>query len=258
MSPTRRLCLLVSVWILANQMQAQSPDSLAAPASILPQNAANWQTPYTPMRGRVGLYVGDQAGGPVRYNTRFPEVKSNPHPASYYHAPAFAGIEAELATSKGALLMGALLRRDLWHSAITGRAVNHLGETWLVESFDFSDQAVFVGWVFGQRYQEAMWSADFAIVYDQGRLVTGLSRPTDVEAVKATVNIRAFSLRARLQRAIIGSRALQVTLGPEIHVPLASKITETSDAELRGWVAENLQLKNSAAVGLSLMTSLRF
>jgi hypothetical protein len=252
------LLFLVTVNLSSMSVLAQMPDSFEASNDDVSHSSPAWRHAHTPMRGRLGVIIGDQAGGPIRYNTRFPEVKSDPHPSSYYHAPAFAGLEGEFALRTGALLVGTLVRRDPWHKSMASRSVVHSGESWMVESFDFHGESLAIGWVFGERYREAPWTADCALVYDQGEVQTSLSRTSDPKASEAKIQIKAASLRTRLHMGTANSGALQVSVGPEIHLPLWSQVSENSAAPLRDWVLANVQLKNSAAIGLGFTSSLRF
>jgi hypothetical protein len=126
-----------------------------------------------------------------------------------------------------------------------------------VETFDFSGQALALGWVFGERYREATWSADCALIYDQGNVRTSLTKTMDASASDSSIQIKALSLRTRLHVGTVSSGLWQLSSGPEIHMPLWSQLAENSDVRLRGWVAEHVQLKNSAAIGLSVMGSVR-
>ena len=230
---------------------------LGIEAGSLSQSSAQWRNPKTPSRARVGLSLGDQAGGPVRYNTRFPELKSDPNPASYYHAQAFVGLEAEYGLQSGALLIGGLSRRDLWHRSIAARSVVQNGEDWMVEDFDFSDQAFLIGWVFGERYREAAWSADFALVYDQAVIKASMSREVVPSTSNAKVSLSAASFRTRIHFSKVSSGPFQLSAGPELHLPVWSQLKDDSDINIRSWVGKSVDLKNSAAVGFGIMTSLR-
>jgi hypothetical protein len=253
-----RLLVVLMTALCSMPTLAQTTGSSEVSVDGAPHSSAAWRLAHTPMRGRIGAMIGDQAGGPIRYNTRFPELKSDPHPSSYYHAPAFAGLEGEFALRTGALLVGTLVRRDPWHKSMASRSVVHSGESWVVESFDFHGESLAIGWVFGERYREAPWTADCALVYDQGEVKTSLSRSSDPKASEAKIQIKSASLRSRLHMGTVNSGALQVSVGPEIHLPLWSQVSENADAPIRDWVLENVQLKNSAAIGFGFTSSLRF
>ena len=223
------------------------------------QNSPRWKVPRTPQSFRIGINAGDHGGGPVRYNTRFPEVKSDPHPASYYHGPAFAAVEVEFVTSAGGLILQVVTRRDLWHKAIAGRSVTHEGEIWSVDAFHFADQGAYLGWMLGERYREAPWMVDFGLMYEQALVTAKMSTLANPERpYEFKERLDACSARARAQFCTTGSGTLQACVGPEIYIPLFSRKYDGSQAALYGWVSDQLQLKNSAAVGLTLGSSLRF
>jgi len=222
----------------------------------IPQSSSLWRYPHTPFKTRFGFVVGDQAGGPVRYNTHFPDVRSDPHPASYFHSLVSIGGEFEYAFKRGGLLLGALIRRDVWHRSIKRRSTTRGSEAWTVEDFAISDSGFLFGWVFGERYREVPWAADLALVYDRGSVDVILGR-SDGSTALGQVNIEALSLRSRFQFGWTSSRAFSFSLGPEIHLPIVQKLSDRSDAVLQDWVKTNLELKAAAALGVSMMASYR-
>ena len=222
----------------------------------IPQSSSLWHYPHTPFKTRFGLVVGDQAGGPVRYNTHFPDVRSDPHPASYFHSLVSIGGEFEYAFKRGGLLLGALVRRDVWHRSIKRRTIIRGSETWTIEDFGVTDNALVLGWMFGERYREAPWAADLALVYDRGSVDLTLGR-SDGSSTLGQVNLEALSLRSRFQFGWTSSRSLSFSLGPEIHLPILQKISDRSDSVLQEWVKKNLELKAAAALGVSMMASYR-
>jgi len=222
----------------------------------VPQSSSLWHYPHTPFKTRFGIVVGDQAGGPVRYNTHFPDVRSDPHPASYFHSLVSIGGEFEYAFKRGGLLLGALVRRDVWHRSMKRRSIIRENETWTVEDFAVSDNGLLFGWVFGERYREVPWAADLALVYDRGSVDLTLGR-SDGSTALGQVNIEVLSLRSRFQFGWTSSQAFSFSLGPEIHLPIVQKPSDRSDAVLQEWVKTNLELKGAAALGVSMMASYR-
>lgn len=221
-------------------------------------NAENWHYPHTPMLMRLGLAAGMAAGGPIRYNTRFPEVKPDPHPTSYFIAPSFVSIEVEYSFTNGALLLGLVSRKDLAHQGIKSRRVTHEGDSWTVDSFAFSDTGIIVGWIFGERFNEAWWWADLAVIGDRGGVDAKMTRSSVPSTSHAQVNITAVSFRARASAGIFNAGPFQLSAGPEIHLPVWYRLSDQSDLELRSWVSDTLALKASGSLGLAIMTSLRF
>ena len=226
-------------------------------SSEVPQSSPNWRYPHTPFKVRLAFFLGDQAGGPVRFNTRFPEVKSDPHPASYFHALPMIGGELEYAMKWGGLLVGALIRRDVWHPGIKGRAIAIDNQTWTVDTFAVNSAAFVLGWVFGERYREAPWSSDIALVYDRGSADTTLTEVGGSTAI-GQVGIDALTLRARLQFNLYGSNEINISAGPDFHLPAWQSLVDQSDENIKSWLANHIQLKSSASIGLSLMTNYRF
>lgn len=222
-----------------------------------PQNAPNWRYPHNPMKVRLGFFIGDQAGGPIRFNTRFPEVKSDPHPASYFHSLPLVGGELEYGMKGGGLLLGALVRRDLWHPGIEKRELAVNGQIWTVDDFAVNSTAFIFGWVFGERYRESPWNADIAFVYDRGSADTTLSDSIGDLSI-GQVSIDALSFRTRLQFNLYGVGAVGISAGPDFHVPVWQSVTDQSDDKVGEWLATNMELKSSAALGVSMMTSYRF
>ena len=244
-----------------------SPATGAAIDSKVPQttppdgpkhNNANWRYPHTPMLMRLGLAAGMEAGGPIRYNTRFPEVKPYPHPTSYFMAPSFVSIEVEYSFTNGAILLGLVSRQDLAHPGIKSRRVTHEGESWTVDRFEFSDTGLIVGWIFGERFNEARWWADLSVIGDRGGVDATMTRPSVPSSSRAQVNITALSFRARASAEIFNAGPFQLSAGPEIHLPIWYRLSDQSDLELRPWIADTLALKASGSLGLAIMTSLRF
>ena len=197
-----------------------------------PQSAPNWRYPHTPMKVRLAFYLGDQAGGPVRFNTRFPEVKDDPHPASYFHTLPMIGGELEYAKKWGGILVGALFRRDIWHSGIKGRSLKIDDQEWAVDDFSMNSSGLVIGWVFGERYREAPWISDIALVYDRGSADTSLSAANGSTAI-GQVGIEALTLRSRLQFNLRGSSSVNFSAGPEFHVPVWQSMTDQSDDAIK-------------------------
>ena len=234
-------------------------DPLLRPSnpSDIPQSSVLWQYPHTPFKVRFGFFVGDHMGGPIRFNTRFPEIKSDPHPASYFHSLASAGGEMEYAMTSGGVLLGAIFRRDLWHKGIVGRSLAVDGEVWQVDDFSVNSAAFTLGWVFGERYREVPWSADISLVYDRGSADAVMMRSSGATAI-AQNSIEALTLRSRLHLHTRVSTAMNISAGPDIYVPMWQDNADRSDEVLRAWFSEKVQLKSSSALGLSVMGSYRF
>jgi hypothetical protein len=237
---------------------AVSARSGAGSAGELPQNPAQWRFPHTQSRLRLSMAGGLQAGGPIRYNTRFPEAKSDPHPPSYFHAPSFVSAEIEYALKYGSILVGVVTRRDEAHNGIKSRTAIHDGQVWRVGRFKFTDTGAMLGWVFGEPYREAWWTADFTLIYDRGRVDSDLAQVDTFDVFPARVNISALSWRSRLNIGVFRAGNFQVSLSPEIHVPLWYKVLDQSDTRIRPWVADTVQLKGSAALGLGVRAGFSF
>lgn len=218
--------------------------------SSVSESAKDWRYPHTPQLVRFGVGGGGHAAGPIRYNTHFPEVKGNPHPTSYFLGPAHFGVEMDVAFSNGGLLMGVLERRDVAHPGINSRTTSSDDRIWRVDDFAFRDRALMVGWVFGERYREAPWSADLALVYDDVVIDSRLTQDASQDRITGRVDMQAISLRARLQVRVAGWRAIMLSAGPEIYVPLWFQQTDKSELPVRPWFREVLELKPSAALGL--------
>ncbi len=234
-------------------------DQIARPSnpSDIPQSSVLWQYPHTPFKVRFGFFVGDHMGGPIRFNTRFPDVKSDPHPASYFHSLASAGGEMEYAMTSGGILLGAIFRRDLWHRGIVGRSLTAEGDVWRVEDFSVNSTAFTLGWVFGERYREVPWSADLALVYDRGSADVVMMRSSGVTAI-AQSYIEALTLRSRFHVHTRVSTSVNISAGPDIYIPVWQVTEDRSDEALRSWFSEKVQLKSSSALGLSVMVNYRF
>lgn len=234
-------------------------DPLVRPSnsSDIPQSSVLWQYPHTPFKVRFGFFVGDHMGGPIRFNTRFPEIKSDPHPASYFHSLASAGGEMEYAMTSGGILVGAIFRRDLWHKGIVGRSLTVDGEVWQVDDFSVNSTAFTFGWVFGERYREVPWSADISLVYDRGSADAVMMRSSGTTAI-AQSYIEALTLRSRFHFHTRVSTSMNISAGPDIYVPMWQYSADRSDEALRAWFSEKVQLKSSSALGLSVMGSYRF
>jgi hypothetical protein len=243
--------------IIPSQVDEPSLSNQPENLTGTPQSAPNWRYAHTPMKVRLAFFIGDQAGGPVRFNSRFPEVKSDPHPASYFHTLPMVGGELEYAMKWGGVLVGALFRRDVWHPGIKGRSLIINQQTWAVDDFSLNSSGLVFGWVFGERYREAPWTADIAFVYDRGSADTTLSEASGTTAI-GQVGIDALTLRSRLQFNLRGSNALNFSAGPDFHVPVWQSMTDQSDAAVKTWLASHLELKSSASIGFSLMSNYRF
>lgn len=225
----------------------------------IPQSSVFWRYSHTPFKVRLSAFLGDNAGGPIRFNTRFPEVKGDPHPASYFHSMPMFGAEFEYARDWGGLLFGAIVRRDTWHPGIKGRSALMGTSTWKVDDFSVNSTAFLLGWVFGERYREAPWTADVSLIYDRGAADTTLSQATG-EAAVGQVSIDALTLRSRIHFNILATSANAVgfSAGPELSFPVWHSLSDQSDAIFGTWLRETLQLKTSTAFGVSLMSSYRF
>ena len=239
----------------AGTNDAVSPDAQAE----IPQSSVFWRYAHTPFKVRLSTYFGDNAGGPLRFNTRFPEVKGDPHPASYFHSLPMFGAEFEYARNWGGLIFGAIVRRDLWHPGIKGRSALIRESRWEVLDFSLNSTAFVFGWVFGERYREVPWTADIAFIYDRGSADTTLSEESGVVAV-GQLGIDALTLRSRIHFniSVSPSNSVGFSAGPELSFPVWQSLEDQSDAMLNGWLRETLQLNTSAAIGVSLMSSYRF
>lgn len=228
------------------------------PDGELPQSARDWHYAHTRQTVKFSFVMGDQGGGPVRYNTRFPEVKGNPHPASYYHAAPFAGAELEFSLARGGILLGGLVRRDLWHKGIEGRSLQYNQETWVVTQFRYVDNALVVGWVFGERYWEAPWTADLSAIYDTGTIKINMMRSTGGTESEGRARLIALSMRGRLQFWWMPLKRVSLGAGPELHAPLYQATQIDSDAEIEPIISSNLSFKSAAAIGATMSASYSF
>jgi len=222
-------------------------------------NSPYFQHAVTPYRMRLSLEAGDQAGGPVRYNTRFPTRAGDPNPASYYHAQAYFGLGLEYASNKGALQIGALTRRDIIHRKHADEVYLEDGVTpWRVEFLAFHSEAFSVGWVFGKVYREAPWKASLATVYDQTSLSTKVVREATGEYSAIDLVLRSFALRGRLMMRLLGTDYLDLHAGPDCHIPIYSMSRKLDRQGIEGKVSNDLELKSSAAVGLGAELGVRW
>ena len=238
------------------QLPVHNPELI--PPAEMPQSALEWRYPHNRQIARFAVIAGDQGGGPIRYNTRFPEVKGNPNPASYYHAAPFFGAEIEFSLARGGILLGGLARPDLWHRGITGRSVKRNEETWTVKQFSFSDSAFILGWVFGERYREVPWSADFSLVYDTGSITVKMSRNGDDKESEGRTRLIALSSRARMQFHLLTMKKVSFGAGPEWHFPLYYSAETDSDADISSILEDNLRFKSASAIGGGMSASFVF
>jgi hypothetical protein len=226
---------------------------------LVAQNSPDWKIPHKPQRFRFGLSLGDMAGGPVRYNTQFPDLKGDPHPASYYHAQSFYGIEVEWSLSAGGLILQYLSRQDSWHRNIVNRSTEEQGQSWTVKTFNFKDTGFYLGWVLGERYFEAPWSVDLGFAYDVAEIKGSMVQTiAPSEANDFRLHLESISGRTRILFCTTGSGFYQFGFGPEIYMPLWSRMYDGSQKLLYGWVGDRLQLKNSAGIGLTGILNIRF
>lgn len=214
--------------------------------------------PVTPYNWRFSVDGGDQAGGPIRYNTRFPTEATDPNPASYYHSQAFAGLTIEKAFPRGGLQLGVISRRDVAHTHFSGRSIDRDDGSWTVKDMTFHSDAVTLGWVFGTLYRESTWKASLTAVMDRAEVRTTVVNDTSSTEGNGAMALTALSMRSRLAWRILGLGALDMHAGPELHVPIYSRASNTVDSNVEPWLAEQVQLKSSGAVGLNIEAGLRF
>ena len=219
-------------------------------------NDPNLKHSVTPYRWRLSLDIGDQAGGPVRYNTRFPNDAEDPNPGSYYHAQAFAGVSGEYAFAKGALQVGVFTRRDLAHGNIAGRSYSGEGVLWTVDKIAFKSDGVAIGWVLGRAYREAPWKLSLATVADRTHLSMSLKSEKGQEKT-VDVSMWAASLRSRVMFRMLGRGSADLHIGPELHVPIYAHTTKPSLDSEEGRLAQIADVKNSAAIGLIIEIGLK-
>ena len=239
--------------------EARDTSDAAEPKnSTLADNDPRKLPPLSKFNGRISVDIGDQTGGPVRYNTEFPDVKDDPHPGSYYHTMAFAGISGEWTFDRGALQLGMLARRDLAHHGIVDREAVGVETTWRVAQFDVRSTAWTVGWLFGRAYREMPWRAALALVVDHAvahaTIETGVQHMT---SRSVEMQLWASALRARGTWCLVNTAYLDICAGPEMYVPLYSKSFVRADAELEDWTRDHVDLKSSAALGLVIETGMR-
>lgn len=243
---------------MATDPQMPSSQLQTIPAGEMPQSARDWRYPHTKQIARFTVQVGDQGGGPIRYNTRFPEVKGNPQPTSYYHTAPFVGAEIEFALTRGGIILGGLARRDLWHNGIEGRSIQMEDKTLAITNFNYTANAFVVGWVFGERYREAPWTSDLSLVYDTATIKINMKPSTGAPESEGRARLIALSLRGRLQFWWMTSQTLSLGIGPEIHAPLYSSTQIDSDSEIETIISNKLQFRSSAAVGAGASASFAF
>lgn len=226
----------------------------------IPVYAVEQPAPFTPYLFRLAIEGGDQAGGPVRYNTRFPAESSDPNPTSYYHTQAFVGANLEFAFTYGALQLGVLRRRDLAHRGIVGRLTqDQNGQSWTVKQVAFQSDAVTCGWVFGRMYREASWRASLATIVDFAKVTAQIQDEATARTTYQTESrMLAMTLRGRGVWRAAGTGMFDIHLGPEIHVPVYSRKTTTTDSEIEPWLNDSLDLKSAAAIGLVAEIGVRF
>ncbi len=243
---------------MADELLTKDSNPLASVSSVeqLPQSAVDWQHAHSPQNLRWIFYLGDQGGGPVRYNTQFPEVKKSGKPISYYHGAAFLGAEVQYSLSTGSILLGGVLRRDVWHRDMEGRRVTLDGDSLRVSRFVYSDSAVLLGWVFGRRYREERWTSDATLVYDVGSIKTEFFNETSEQSLRSETTLQALSMRFRLHVWLFSGASFMFGLGPEFHAPLYQRSSAEGHQATKELMSDRLQFKSAAAVGLSLVTAL--
>ena len=214
----------------------------------------------SPYAFRFALEGGDQAGGPVRYDTRFPTPGNDPNPTSYYHTQVFAGANFEIPFSKGAFTIGALTRRDFAHRAIEERSdFGPDGTIWTVKKMEFRSYALTTGWIFGRMYREAPWKVSLAGVFDVAKVSAQVEDQANPNRVyQSESNLAAMALRGRGLWRIAGTGSFDLHAGPELHIPIYSRKTTTSSPDDASWVGDIVDLKSSAAIGLAAEIGTRF
>jgi hypothetical protein len=200
---------------------------------------------------RVSFDFGDQAGGPVRYNTRFPTVSDGQNPASYYHTQAHGGIYLESFFKRGGLQLGLLTRRDFAHRGILGREESIGGTKWTVDQFNFHSDAVNVGWIFGAPYREVPWKSSLSLVFDRSVLMGTLANQTTKETRRVDVVMLALSLRGQLLFRVFGKETWDLLVGPDIHLPVYSTKQLPEEETMERSFADLADVKNTAAVGVA-------
>lgn len=254
--------LVVTISVAAYAEAQESSDSSDGVKPEMMKNVYVTQQPepVTPYMFRFSLEAGDQAGGPVRYNTRFPTSPDDPNPTSYYHTQAFAAANFEFAFERGALQLGALTRRDFAHRGIEGRSeLGPDGNYWTVKKLDFRSDAFTLGWVFGRMYREAPWVVSLASIVDYSQMTIQVANTNDASQVRQSqTKMIAATLRGRLLMRLLGSGLLDLHVGPEFHVPLYSKVKTTTDSDDAAWVGDLMRLQSTSAIGLVAQMGVRF
>lgn len=214
----------------------------------------------SPYSFRFALEAGDQAGGPVRYDTRFPTAATDPNPSSYYHTQVFAGANIEVPFSRGALVIGGLLRKDFAHRTIEGRSdVGPDGVIWTVKKMEFRGYGLSAGWIFGRMYREAPWKASLASVVDVARVSTQIEDTMNPSRVyESESNLIAMSMRGRVLWRFFGTGIFDFHMGPELHIPLYSRRKATPSSDEASWVGDTVDLKSAAAIGIAADIGARF
>ncbi len=252
-----RLLFIWRLWffVIANPLYSQESESPSTNVILLEPNLDARASNYS---GRVSLLLGDQLGGPVRYNTRFPTTATDPNPASYYHGQAFLGLGYELPLSTGAVLLEGIVRRDLAHPSIVNRELSMDSQTYSVEEFSFGSQALVFGWGFGTQYKESLWRSSLAVVTDRTIVKTTLYRVTDPVNFTSTYTLWAWSLRGRVLFKVYNFGIFDFHAGPDLHMPIYSFLVSRESENTPDWVKQTVDLKSSAAVGISLESSTTF
>ncbi|MCX6118363.1 MAG: hypothetical protein NT027_12530 [Proteobacteria bacterium] len=217
----------------------------------------------TPVSYRLSIFAGDQGGGPVRFNTRFPTESIGQNPTSYYHTQAFAGFGLEVTVDTGAILIESIVRRDLAHPNIESRIIDEERDKIdqkVINDFSFDSVAIVTGWAFGSPYRQAWWRASLSVLTERTNMRVNIQDriASSQQIVTATYTLWSWSLRARAFFQIAQLGPVDFLLGPEIHLPIYSFVISREDAGIPNWMNERLDLRSSAAIGASFAVSYGF
>ncbi len=211
----------------------------------------------TPINQRFSIFAGDQAGGPVRYNTRFPTEAKDPNPTSYYRAQSFIGVGVEMASTQGAFLLEGLIRKDFSHHSPVER-IDRLGDSDVeVKKFNFESRAMILGWVFGSLYQEASWKSSLGLVTEYSKLNIQTYNINQDLSVDSSYQMWSWSLRSRIEGQLVSNNLFDVYFGPELHLPIYSFKMKDEEANVPEDLFKVLDFKNSAAIGLGMSIGFR-
>jgi hypothetical protein len=227
-----------------------------------PQNSTDFSHPKTSYMMRIGVIGGDEVGGPVKYNTRFPKSPTPPNPASYYRGlgKTLLHLEAPF-EQKGAFVLGLGKKFDWSKRKIDSQFNQTDGLEVKIQQFRQSTVSTYFGWAVGESFIQSPWLAYLLLGYDQSQIDFVLNSRAS-EGFEETLRPISYIVHStyfltKLLRNLGTYSFVSFHAGLHASMPLFQQVKRSGPRDV-AWLDERFDIRSRPGFGLALMLSTSF